>query len=164
MDLRADAESETGDMRKGFTLIEVLVALAIFAMATVVLAMAYLNVIHGYAAVSRGSGEDQDVAFARQQLLTQTDFQTAENGDEFDTVEGRHIQWSATIDPTTMPNLFTVTFACQVTEPNSTTPRTITQVFTVLRPTWAQADAANQGNLLQADINRIMQIQGRSTQ
>jgi general secretion pathway protein I len=164
MDLRAAAEPETRDMRKGFTLIEVLVALAIFAMSAVVLGMAYLNVIHGYAAVSRGSGQDQDVAFARQQLLTQPDLQTAENGDAFDTTDGRHIQWSATIDPTTMPNLYTVTFACQVTEPNSTTPRTITQIFTLLRPTWSQADAADQGNLLQADINRIMQIQGRSQQ
>ena len=38
----------------GFTLVEVLVALAIFALGAVVLGSAYLNVLNSYEAVSRG--------------------------------------------------------------------------------------------------------------
>ncbi len=146
-------------MRKGFTILEVLVALTIFAMAAVMLATAYLNVIHGYAAVSRGTGQDQDVAFARGELLAQPDLQTAENGDEFDTIEGRHVRWSAEIDPTSMADLFTVTLTCQVTDPNQSLPRNVVQTFMLLRPTWS--DPAARATLKQNDVNRIMQIQGR---
>ena len=40
--------------KRGFTLVEVLVALCIFAMAAVVLGSAYVNVLTGYEVVSRG--------------------------------------------------------------------------------------------------------------
>jgi len=85
-------------MKRAFTLIEVLVALAIFAMVSIVLGSAYLNVLNSYAAVGRGHEDDQDIAFVRQQLLTQPDFTTAQNGDQYTRVDGSQVTWSAAID------------------------------------------------------------------
>ena len=56
-----------------FTLIEVLVALVIFAMVVVVLGSAYLNVLISYEVVKRGTLINEDFAFARQQVLTEPD-------------------------------------------------------------------------------------------
>jgi general secretion pathway protein I len=143
----------------GFTLVEVLVALAIFALASVVLGLAYLNVLRGYAAVRRGTGQDQDVAFARQELLAQPNLQLAETGDQYDTADGGHVQWTAEIDPTTTTDLFTVTLTAQVPNPNGPGPRTVTQTFMLLRPTWSAP--ADRTALRQAAANRIAQIQGK---
>src|SRR5271167_3490094 len=92
--------------RAGFTLLEILVALMIFSLAAVVLGSAYLNILNGYTIVSRGTGEDQDVVFARQELLQQAEFPAAQNGDEYDTADNRHVKWTSVITPTNTADLF----------------------------------------------------------
>ena len=49
------------------------------------------------------------------------------------------MRWTATIDPTTVADLFTVTFECEITGSGLPEPQKIKQVFRVLRPTWSQA-------------------------
>src|SRR4051812_48535322 len=120
--------------RSGFTLLEVLVALMIFAMTAVVLSTAYLNVLHSYAAASRANQYDTDLGFAREQLLAEPDRAKAETGADFDSLENRHVRWSATIAPTSMPDLFTVAFSCEITDPSQPDLPKVTQTFTVLRP------------------------------
>jgi general secretion pathway protein I len=146
--------------RAGFTLIEVLVALLIFAMSSLVLATAYLNVLNAYEAAGRANQRTEDLSFARAQLLAEPDRTKAETGAEFDGLAGRHIRWSATIVAATMPDLFTVTFVCEISDPAITgdNPK-ITQTFTVLRPTWS--DAADNSTLKQAVQDRIAQLQGK---
>jgi len=51
--------------RRAFTLLEVLAALAIFALTAIVLGSAYLNILNSYAVVGRGTEDAQDIAFAR---------------------------------------------------------------------------------------------------
>src|ERR1700679_1024735 len=115
-----------------------MVAILIFAMMAIVLGSAYINVLNSYAIVGRGHEDDQDVAFARQSLLTQPDFQTAQNGDEFDTVTGNHIQWSSTIDQAGATDLFTVVLTVQIGAPQQSVPKVVTETFMLLRPTWSQ--------------------------
>jgi prepilin-type N-terminal cleavage/methylation domain-containing protein len=55
--------------RRGFTLIEVLVALMIFGLTAVVMGGAYLNVLNSYEAAQRSNKNDGEVSFARSQLL-----------------------------------------------------------------------------------------------
>jgi prepilin-type N-terminal cleavage/methylation domain-containing protein len=147
----------------GFTLLEVLAALTIFAITAVVLGAAYLNILNSYQAVGRGTGDAEDVAFARQELLTQIDLTTAENGDEFDTPEGHHVQWS--LDPSNPPlpspivtDLFTVTFICEVSDTPTSTPRKYTETFMLVRPTWS--DATTRGEVKQAAATAIAKAQG----
>lgn len=147
--------------RAGFTLIEVLVALAIFAMTAIVLSTAYLNVLNSYAAASRANQRDHDVSFAREQLLAEPDRAKAEIGADFDSLEGRHVRWSATIAATTMPDLFAVTFTCEINDSSQPDLPKITQTFTLLRPTWS--DPTENGPLQLAVQERIAEIQGKKT-
>lgn len=123
----------------GFTVIEVLIALAICAMMGVVLVASYMNILNAYEAVAQNPKRDLDVRFARNALLAEADFETAQKGDQFEGASGRHVTWTAVIEPTQTANLFQVTFTCELgAGPNpQDKEETITEVFRLLRPTWA---------------------------
>jgi len=147
--------------RSGFSLLEVLVALMIFGLAAVVLGSTYVNVLNSYEAVSRGNTRDEDVAFARAQLLAEPDRAKVEAGAEFEAPEGRRVRWTATLASTTLPDLFAVTFVCEVTDnAKGGDPQKTTQIFTVLRPTWS--DPVEKTQLRQAVQDRIAEIQGKT--
>ncbi len=147
--------------RAAFSLLEVLVALMIFALSAVVLGSTYVNVLNSYEAVSRGNTRDEDVAFARAQMLVMTERAKVEAGAEFDSIDNRHVRWTATLASTTLPDLFTVTFVCEVTDSaKGGEPEKTTQTFTVLRPTWS--DATEKTQLRQAVQDRIAEIQGKT--
>ena len=145
-----------------FTLLEVLVALAIFALAAIVLGAAYVNVLNAYETVGRGNQTDEDVRFARAQLLAEPDHDTAEKGGDFITVDGRQVKWHATIESTATASLFAVTFVCELTDAGGGAAQTVTQNFTVMRPTWA--DPVEDTKLKQDAQNRIATLQGRTPQ
>jgi general secretion pathway protein I len=142
---------------RGFTLIEVLIAITIFALTAIVLGSAYVNVLTCYNVVARANQTNEDVAFARAQLLAEPDRKVIEEGADFESIGGRHVKWSATIASTTINDLFTVTFVCEVTDPARSDPEKVTQTFTVLRPTWS--DPAERAQLLQDAKNRIAELQ-----
>jgi general secretion pathway protein I len=158
----------------GFTLVEVLIALAIFALASIILGATYVNILMAYDRSAKGVEEDPYIAMARQQLLTTTDFVAAEAGDEFDspqplvTAQGQtgppaeHVKWTADIEPTNEADLFTVTFTCVVTPSNGGNPTTDTEVFMLLRPTWSQGTDSN--TLRQQATSQILQLQGKQAQ
>jgi general secretion pathway protein I len=124
---------------RGFTILEVLVALAIFGMAAVMLATGYINVLNAYSVAGRGNVRDDNVRFARSLLIAEPDRKKAEQGDDFDAGDGVHVKWQATIEPTTTADLFRVEFVCDVSDPNSTTTRGPTkETFMLLRPTWSE--------------------------
>ncbi len=162
-------DAEAGAGRGGFSLLEVLIALMIFAVAAVMLGSAYLNILNSYVVVGKGTEGQQDVAFARQELLMQPDLKAAQDGDEFDapvTDPGRppnHMKWTADIEPAGTTDLFNVTLTCVIRTSDPAMPtRTVTQVFTLLRPTWS--DPADQTKLRQAAAQRIAALQGRAQQ
>ncbi len=142
----------------GFTLLEVLVALAIFAFAAVVLGSAYINVLIGYDAAQRANVNHEDLEFARAQLLAEPDHDKAEQGGEFDSANSRHVSWHAQIDPTQTADLFAVTFTCEIDDPTTKAPKTVTENFMVLRPTWSVA--TDRTTLLAAAKAQIAKIQG----
>jgi general secretion pathway protein I len=147
--------------RSGFSLIEVMVALAIFALVAVVLGSAYVNVLNGYEVARNANANDFDIAFARSQLLTQSDLPTAQNGAEFDDGE-RHVKWTAEIDPAGTTDLFTVTFTCSITGRPTDDPKNVVETFVLLRPTWS--DPTAQTTLRAAAAARIAQVQGKAAQ
>jgi general secretion pathway protein I len=149
-----------------FTLLEVLVALAIFALGAIYLASSYVNILNAYARASKGGGADPYVQFARQQLLTQTDLATAQLGDEFDTPDNppyaptQHVKWTADIETTSTTDLFTVTFTCVVSPPGGATgnARTEVETFMLLRPTWSVP--TDRTTVRQNNVTAIAQLQG----
>lgn len=151
-------------MRRGFTIIEVLVALAVFAYAAIVMSASYIGVLNAYGRAHVVMQTDEDVKFARAELLNQSDYTTAQAGDTFDTVDGRNVSWVATInDQGTIPDLFAVNFQCTVTPADtSVQPVTTTESFIVLRPTWS--DPATRSSLQQADRQNIRNLNAAQTQ
>jgi general secretion pathway protein I len=145
-------------MRRGFTLLEVLVSLAIFALGAIVLGAAYVNVLNAYEAAQRSNQGDQDVRFARSLLLAEPDHDKAEKGGDFEATGGRRVQWHATIEPTVTADLFQVTFVCEFASAAGGALPAVTETFTVLRPTWA--DPVENGKLRQLTLDRINELQG----
>jgi hypothetical protein len=131
-------------------------------MSAVVLASAYLNILNGYEVISRGTETNVDIEFARSLVLREADRTKLEQGGEFDTAEGNHVKWSVDINATNMPDLFTVVFTCDATNPKNAEPEHSVQTFTVLRPTWS-TDAGEHDKLQQEVRDRILKMQGKQT-
>ena len=144
--------------RHGFTLIEVMVALAVFALSAIVLGSAYVNVLNAYENAGRATQRDEDLRFARAQLLAEPDKKKAEEGGDFALPGGQQVHWHATIDSALMPDLFQVTFSCELSSAETAT-RNLTETFFLLRPTWA--DAAENGKLRQAIRDRIAELNAK---
>ncbi|MEN9633771.1 MAG: hypothetical protein RL077_2175 [Verrucomicrobiota bacterium] len=145
---------------RAFTLIEVMVALVIFAMVVVVLGSAYLNVLTGYEVVKRGTLVGEDFAFARQQVLTEPDRKKLEEGGEFEAVGGRRAKWRVEIESSVVADVFKVIFTCEITEPAKSEPDRQVETFMLLRPTWV-IDAAERGKLKADAKTRILELQGK---
>jgi general secretion pathway protein I len=143
--------------RSAFTLLEVLVALAIFAVAAVGLSATYLNVLNGYQVARRATVTDPEVQFARSQLLTQPDVELARRGGDFTAVDGRAVRWTASIEPTSQADLFTVNFECEIAGTGTAEAQKSRSVFRVLRPTWSEGSERNK--LRAAARDRILKLQ-----
>jgi general secretion pathway protein I len=146
---------------RAFTLIEVLLSLAIFALTAVVLGGAYVNVLNSYQAAQQENVYDADVSYARSQLLTQADLPTAQTGSEFDDGD-RHIKWTAEIDPANTTDLFTVAFTCVITSASGSDAKTIVENFMLVRPTWS--DPTARSTLRANAASRIAVFQGKQAQ
>ncbi len=129
--------------RRAFTIVEVLVALSIVMMAAIVLGAAYINVLLGYEHAERATKVDADVRFAREILFRQPDLDEVEDGDDFETADGRRILWRARVEPTRVPDLFDVEFEVEIINENSGEGEIVTERFRLLRPTWSEDDESD---------------------
>jgi general secretion pathway protein I len=144
----------------GFTLMEVLVSLSIFAFAAVVLGAAYLNILNSYEAVSRGVKTGEDFAFARQLVMREPDRKKLEQGGDFETASGRRARWSVEIASTNLADLFDLAFTCEIEASAGGDAERVVQRFRVLRPTWV-IDPAERGKLKEDAKTRILDLQGK---
>jgi general secretion pathway protein I len=142
-------------MRRAFTLVEVLVALAIFAMAVVVLGAAYVQVMNVYELAARAGQADADLTSARVALMAEPDVEKAREGDEADTTDGGRLRWRARIEPTDLPDLFEVELEVELRGREGET-RTHLERFRLLRPTWS--DAGERETLRSETAERIRKL------
>jgi general secretion pathway protein I len=121
-----------------FTLIEVLVALAIFAFAGVVLVGAFVNVLNAQQAALRRD----DLATIRQlvhaALLAEADLDEVQQWHELELPDGYQARWQAAAALTEVADLFDVILQIELTDPNGGKLPAITENFRLLRPTWSQ--------------------------
>ena len=143
--------------RRGFTLVEVMIALAVFALAAVVLGSAYVNVLNAYEQVGDAAARDEDLRFARQAILLEADREKVEDGGDFQSVDGRQVRWEAQIEPTETADLFEVTFTCEIAASSDAEARRYEQRFRVLRPTWSEG--TDREKLRSESAKRIAELQ-----
>tara|TARA_R110002167_G_scaffold182953_1_gene383416 strand:- start:24 stop:479 length:456 start_codon:yes stop_codon:yes gene_type:complete len=142
--------------RRGFTILEVLASLAIFAVAAIVLGSAYINVLNGYERAEHSTRVDADVRFAREILFYQSDLDKVEEGGDFETADGRQISWKAEVEPTLVADLFEVTFVVQIEAGAAAEREEVVERFRMLRPTWSEDD--DREKLRQESRDRITQL------
>jgi general secretion pathway protein I len=122
----------------GFTLIEVLVSIAIFALAAVVLGSAYVNVLGGYQRMRGSTLEESDVAFVRALVLAEPKLEVVEKGGDLRRADQSTLHWRAEVEPTTRADLFRVTLECERPASGPGPGRRVRNSFLVLRPTWSE--------------------------
>ncbi|MDR0901770.1 MAG: prepilin-type N-terminal cleavage/methylation domain-containing protein [Opitutaceae bacterium] len=150
-------ENRKSKIPAAFTMLEVLVALAIFAAMAVVLVASYLNVLTAYEVAGRGLAGELDVRFAREMLLAEGSLDAALAGADFEGADGGRVKWKAEIEPTETADLFLVTFTCDVDAAKESPARTVVETFRLLRPTWSQP---SDRETLRADARqRILDMQ-----
>lgn len=144
----------------GFSVLEVLIALAIFALAAVVLGASYLNVLTGYEVANHALARNDDVRFARDMVLAEADPEVVAKGGDFDGGNNRRVHWRAKLDPTETTDVFVVTFECEINAPELRRPEHVVETFRVLRPTWSKADEKSKIQAKNKDrITKILQTQ-----
>lgn len=113
--MNRDQNRAVRSSRQAFTLVEVLVSLAIFALAAVVLATAYVNVLDGYRSQEQSRRASQGMQLARIVVLTQPDRQILEAGGALNLPDHDRLVWAAEVKPTTIADLFAVVLDARVT-------------------------------------------------
>lgn len=139
--------------RRGFTLIEVLVSLAIFALAAVTLSLAYLNVLGSYRTLGSEQQAEEDWKLLRSVVLTEAELEKVEQGGRIPLAGGRQLTWKAQVEPTDVADLFVLTLEADVPASGDTAAWQRTQRLHVLRPAWS--DPAEREQLRENTRQRI---------
>jgi len=124
--------------RGGFTLLEVIVALAIFALAGTVLASAYLNVLGAQQAALTRDATAADLRFVREALAAEPALDKVTAWSELPLPDGRSARWRATVTPTAVADLFDVVLEVEFTGADGRARPAVAENLRLLRPTWSQ--------------------------
>lgn len=126
--------------RRAFSLIEVLVALAIFALAAVGLGAAYTNVLLGRQALKQYDVGAEDMARCRAALLETVNFDDIEAGGDIYLPDDRMARWQGKVEPTAVSDLFSVTLSAEIQKESGGEFITMKEeTRLLLRPTWSTA-------------------------
>jgi general secretion pathway protein I len=123
--------------RRGFTLIEVLMSLAIFALAAVSLGAAYSNVLMGRLALQQDEQRLDDLSRCRAALMETPGFDDVEAGGDIHLPGGRTARWKGKIEATAVSDLFAVQLTAEIEPTNGGEAEEISETRMLLRPTWS---------------------------
>lgn len=126
--------------RPGFSLIEVVVALAIFAMAAVVLTETFVNSLLAREKGVSNDSRNRDIQAVRMQLLLEPNREDAEEGDTYETLSNGPARWEAEIEPTNVVDLFQVQLRIEFQKPQDDQEASYQETLYLLRPTWSESD------------------------
>jgi general secretion pathway protein I len=144
--------------RSAFSLIEVIIAVAIFAVAATGLMSAFVNALLARERSADFDLLNADIRAVRMQLLLEPEFEDAEDGDEYATLNSGEASWDASIEPTQVVDLFQVQLRINFSQPPEGLPAQHIETLYLLRPTWSQAD--ERSALLQDKREALEDIRG----
>jgi general secretion pathway protein I len=88
-----------------FTLLEVLIAVAIFGMAVVMFSQMLFAAVEGVQSLKEKHDYNADVRFVRRYILTIDNRDKLEDGGEISTITSGKAAWSVEIEPTALPDV-----------------------------------------------------------
>ena len=140
-------------LQPGFTLVEVTVALSVFAIAVVVLTQSFVNTLVSLDSTETETDLQADIRFVRSQALTVADREAFEEGDEITTLTNGTARWYAIIESTQVSDLFQVQLTIEL-EPSDRAERTQhVQNLLLLRPTWS--DPVERSEIISENRDRL---------
>ena len=137
---KAKTDLHSRRSRAAFTLVEVLIAVAIFAMTSSVLMSAFVNALLARESAANYDLLNADIRAVRMQLLLEPNLEDAEDGDDYETLHCGDASWEAQIVPTNVVDLFLVQFSIRFSAPPEDLPSNYTETLYLLRPTWSESD------------------------
>lgn len=123
-----------------FSLVEVLIAIAIFALSASVLMSAFVNALLSRESAAKHDLLNADIRAIRMQLLLEPNLENAEDGDEYETVHSGEASWEAQVAPTNVVDLFKVELSIRFSAPPEGLASNYTETLYLLRPTWSESD------------------------
>ncbi len=123
--------------RRAFTLVEVLISLAMFALAAISLGAAYTNVVLSRQALKVNDVAVDDLARARAALLETINYDDVTTGGEINLPGDRLATWQGEIEATSVSDLFSVTLTVEIQNADGTDAPPLTETRLLLRPTWS---------------------------
>jgi len=131
-------------LHRGFTLLEVLVAIAILAMAAVVLGAAYANTLGAHAAVAQRASKGDGMDYLREAVFNESERSKVEEGGQLALPDDRQLRWEATIEEAAVPDLFKVVIRGRISGGTAKEAEEFEHTSMVLRPSWSDGGKREQ--------------------
>jgi len=119
----------------GFSLVEVLLALALFGMGAVVLSTAYANILNLFMLSREGQQRDLALAQLREQVQSIPQREDVEAGGVLEIPPYGSVSWTAIVEETRVSNLFHVNARLEVSRSADEEDRV--SEFYLFRPDWS---------------------------
>ncbi|MGK0240976.1 MAG: prepilin-type N-terminal cleavage/methylation domain-containing protein [Candidatus Pelagisphaera sp.] len=141
----------------GFTLVEVMMAMALFGIAVVAFSGAYINVINAFSAIQVDQPFEQDLSLIRQQVLILPEIEDLEEGGEVFTGSHGQATWRVEYEPTLVADLFKLTLFMEILDLEKDKMQEVEETHYLTRPTWSDPVERSE---LQADTrDRLLEKQ-----
>tara|TARA_B110000037_G_scaffold216959_1_gene277022 strand:- start:776 stop:1246 length:471 start_codon:yes stop_codon:yes gene_type:complete len=126
---------------EGFTLLEVVISVALFAVGVTVLLSSYLNVINALHNIQVDQHYEQDLAMVRRIALQVGTLEELEDGGDVETGNHGEARWEGELEETLIADLFKVTLRVEMLpEDESDEDIILEQEFYLTRPNWSDPE------------------------
>ncbi|MEX0325246.1 MAG: PilW family protein [Puniceicoccaceae bacterium] len=122
--------------RRGFSLIEVVIAVSLAGIAFFVLTQTFFNVLLTLESLESQSDYQKDVRFVRREIIQIADRDELEDGGEITTLDLGQADWRVEIEETEIVDLFKVLLEIDFENPDGE-PIEYREILYLMRPTWS---------------------------
>ena len=132
---------------KAFSLIEVLIALALFAICSNLIASAFINALLARERDPSIAYREISIDTVRRQLLLEKNLEDAEEGGTVNLIQDKEASWSVEIFPTEIIDLFECRLDIEFLDDELSKRGIYSETLYLLRPTWS--DSSERATLLE---------------
>ncbi len=123
--------------KRGFTVIEVMLALALFGVAVTTFTASYLNIINAIAAIQVDQAYEQDLSMIRLAAFSSVLIEDLEEGGEVFTGSHGEASWKVEYEPTLVADLFKARLLIEILDKEKDEMKEVEEVHYLTRPTWS---------------------------